>query len=163
VQAVIPLLTKDLNSPVKSMRVAAARTLVNVGPEAQPAILNIRKKLESKEKKEILEALETLQWFDRRQAVDAVPALIKLFRATDSELQIEAAKLLRSIGQPAMAATPALIDAIRDSKTDAGVAEQAAAALVQIDVSAARRVFKEQINAGAHRYLDRVFNPWIPE
>jgi HEAT repeat protein len=162
VQAAIPELIKDLSSPHYSTKHSAALALAVVGDEARPVIVELGKKLESKDKKEIMEALETLLWFDR-QAVDAAPGIIKLFRSTDREIQVEAAMLLRNIGQPARAATPALLDAIRDPKTDAGVAEQAAAALVQIDVSAAHRVYKEDINPGARRYLERVFNPRIPD
>jgi HEAT repeat protein len=158
VQATVPLLTKDLSSPDESLRLSAVTALAGIGPEARPAVLELAKRLESRDKKEVMETLRFLRLFNRH-AADAVPALVKQLRSKDVKIQIEVAKTLRIFGPAAKDAVPALLDAVRDQDSDNDLAESAAAALFSIDAPAAKRVLEENIHKGARRYLEWIIHP----
>jgi HEAT repeat protein len=152
-QAAVPVLMEELNSPDKSMRDTAAAALASIGPEAKAAVLELGERLKSKDKRQYLELNFSLRQFGP-DAEAAVPVLIELIHSNDIEIQVPATISLEMIGARAKEAVPTLLEVIQDERADDNLAIHAAAALYVIDAEIAKRSLKEPMKNSARRVLE---------
>jgi len=93
------------------VRVAAARSLAIVGPEARAAIPVLETALHDREMRVRLEAATALGRIGR----ESVPALMRGLEDTDSEIRHAAAYGLGEVGRDAQPAIPLLTQALQDT------------------------------------------------
>jgi HEAT repeat protein len=93
------------------VRVAAARSLAIVGPEAQAAIPLLEHALHDREMRVRLEAATALGRIGR----ESVPALMRGLEDTDPEIRHAAAYGLGEVGRDAQPAIPLLTQALQDT------------------------------------------------
>jgi HEAT repeat protein len=155
IQAAVPVLLDDMNSPDKSVRDSATRALASIGPEAKAAVLELGRRLKSKDKRNFLESNFSLRLFGP-DAEAAVPVLIDLIRSDDLDFQVPAVISLGVIGPAAKDAVPALLAVIRDQQSEDSLALHSASALFQINRATALGTLQEKINVRARRQLEQL-------
>lgn len=123
----IPLLKKASEQESTVLKVAALRSLGNVGPDgAKEAIPLLKKHLEEKDGgKAAAEALANL-------GADGVPVLIEALKSSNVDTACEAARQLGKKRADAKAAVPALIESLYTYQVNPRLPRDARFALVQI-------------------------------
>ena len=102
----------DLGSESEDVREAAFEALVNIGPEAIPALTQA---LREDEDEDVRWAVVTVLGEIEPEAVEAIPALIQaLEKDKDEWVRMAAAEALGEMGPDAVLAIPALIQALGD-------------------------------------------------
>jgi HEAT repeat protein len=127
----VPQLTLALRDSDKSVRHYAAKTLAEVGIDARPATDALVDDLADPDPETryyVVKALSKVE-LDKSHA-GAVPALVKTLKDENPKTRYYSAKVLKGMGPAAIAAAPALREAIND--TDKDVKETAAIALKKI-------------------------------
>jgi HEAT repeat protein len=106
-------LTRLLQDKEQSVRTAAALALVELGGTGENLVPVVLTWLKSAERDQRLTALEVLTLL-RREAVPALPALLKMLDDDDRQIRRSAFVCLQQIGPPGRAAGPALAAILKD-------------------------------------------------
>jgi HEAT repeat protein len=125
-------LAEALKDPNSRTRYYAAKSLAEIGPDAEPAKPALAATLADEDpdtRYYVAKALSKVD-LDADDAPAVVPGLTKLLKDANPKTRYYAAKCLRELGPAGSAAAPALNDAARDP--DREVREAAAAALKKV-------------------------------
>jgi len=138
-QEVLPVFREALhNVKDAGVRSAAAETLGLMGPEARPAIDDLKLVLHDEDVSVRLYAAQALWVMDRQHTAAVIPVFTKALNARDTSHRATAAYMLGRIGPQARQAVGPLIEALKSD--DADLKERAAFALGAIGPDSAAAV-----------------------